>query len=65
MNFSIVASVGRSIIKNRMFLNSISAGSGRLAFMAVIYSWDYTPIWKNIDKAVPMQPQELYYVTRK
>lgn len=49
MNFSIVESVGLSIIKNRMFLNSISAGSGRLAFMAVIYKWDYTPN-ENISK---------------
>ena len=33
MNLSIVASVGLSVIKNLMSLNSISAGSGFLAFI--------------------------------
>lgn len=54
MNFFIVVFVGRFIIKNRMFLNSILAGFGRLVFMAVIYSRDYILIWKNIDKVVLM-----------
>lgn len=42
MNLSIVASVGRYVIKNRMFLYSISAGSGLRTFIAELAVDDMT-----------------------
>ncbi len=43
INLSIVASVGRYVIKNRMFLYSISAGSGLRTFIAELPVDDIIP----------------------
>lgn len=49
MNRSMLASVGRSIIKNLMFLYSISAGSGRRVFITLVVIGNRCPqIQKDI-----------------
>ena len=73
MYFSSVESVGRSVMRNRMFLYSISAGSGRRAFMVMagwlsiffwLKKWQLLEVEDHINVLYHTTPHWLRWKTR-